>query len=162
MYTVFCIFFSIMVYHRISNIVPCAIYSRTLLFIHSICNSLRLLTPNSQSVPPRPPLPLGNHKSVLYVGDTFNWHERKLSRTYRHMHSTHEFLHVLAYLHVLTSSSRKPPGEGLGVNSWLYRPGETHMLQTSHVIKAFFTVYNCFREQIFRLCYFRSLKVNVM
>ena len=36
--------------------------SRTLLFIHSVCNSLHPLTPNSQSVPP-PPL----HKSLFYV-----------------------------------------------------------------------------------------------
>ena len=27
------------------------LYSRTLLFIHSICNSLHLLVPNSQSIP---------------------------------------------------------------------------------------------------------------
>ena len=64
--TFFFIFFSVMVHHRILNIVPCAI-SRTLLFIHSLCNSLHLLIPNSQSTPLPPPLPLGNHKSVLYV-----------------------------------------------------------------------------------------------
>ena len=40
------------------------LYSRTLLFIRSIYNSLCLLTPNSQSIPAPP---LGNHKSVLYV-----------------------------------------------------------------------------------------------
>ena len=33
------------------------IYSRTLLFIHSIYNSLHLLIPNSQSIPPRSPPP---------------------------------------------------------------------------------------------------------
>ena len=32
------------------------LYSRTLMFIHSICNSLHLLTPNSPSIPP-PSLP---------------------------------------------------------------------------------------------------------
>ena len=42
------------------------LYSRTLLFIHSKCNGLYLLTPNSQSILPSP-LPFGNHKSVFYV-----------------------------------------------------------------------------------------------
>ena len=52
MHTFIFIFFSIMVYHRILNIVPCAI-SRTLsyLSIYSICNVLHLLTQNSQSSP---------------------------------------------------------------------------------------------------------------
>ena len=35
------------------------------LLIHSKCNSLRLLTPNSQSIPF--PSPLGNHTSFLHV-----------------------------------------------------------------------------------------------
>ena len=43
------------------------LYGRILLFIHSKCNSLHLLTPNSPSTPLLPPFPLGNHKSVLYV-----------------------------------------------------------------------------------------------
>ena len=38
------------------------LYSRTSLLIHSKCNSLHLLTPNSQSIPLT-----HNHKSVLYV-----------------------------------------------------------------------------------------------
>ena len=46
----FLIFFYNMVYPRRLDIVPCAI-SRTLLFIHSKCNSLHLSTPNSQSIP---------------------------------------------------------------------------------------------------------------
>ena len=33
------------------------VYSRTLWFIHSLYNSLHLLTPNSQSIPPPPPPP---------------------------------------------------------------------------------------------------------
>ena len=41
------------------DIVP-VLYNRTSLLIHSKCNSLLLLTSNSQSVP----FPLGNHKSV--------------------------------------------------------------------------------------------------
>ena len=40
--------------------------SRTLLLSHSIYSSLHLF-PNSQPSPPPPLLPLGNHKSVLYV-----------------------------------------------------------------------------------------------
>ena len=43
------------------------LYSRSLLFIHPIYNNLHLLIPNSQSILPPLPLPLGNHKSVLYV-----------------------------------------------------------------------------------------------
>ena len=41
-------------------------YSRTLLFIHSIYNSLHLLIPNSQSFPPPAPT-RSNHKSVLFT-----------------------------------------------------------------------------------------------
>ena len=62
-----------MVYHRILNIVlPCAI-SRTLLLIHPICNSLHLLTPNSQSTPPPTPSPWQPqvcslcHLTVLFI-----------------------------------------------------------------------------------------------
>ena len=47
----FHIVFSIMIYHRILNIIPW-LYSRTLLFICSIYNSLHLKIPNSQSTPP--------------------------------------------------------------------------------------------------------------
>ena len=50
----FKIFFSIMVYRRILNIVPCAI-QKDLVSYHSIYNSLYLLAPNSQSNPPPPP-----------------------------------------------------------------------------------------------------------
>ena len=44
------IFFSIIVYLRILSIVP-VLYGRTLLLIHSTCNSSYLLTKDSQSVP---------------------------------------------------------------------------------------------------------------
>ena len=40
---------------------------RTLLFIHSKCNSLHLSTPNSQSIPRSPSFLLGNHEYVPYV-----------------------------------------------------------------------------------------------
>ena len=56
-----------MVYHKILNIVPCTTYTWALLFIHSVYNSLRLLTLTSQSTP-LPPFPrLGKAKSVLCV-----------------------------------------------------------------------------------------------
>ncbi|KAB0341788.1 hypothetical protein FD754_018714, partial [Muntiacus muntjak] len=45
---------------------------RTLLFSYPIYNSLHLLTPNSQPFPPLLPLPLGNHKSVLYVYESIS------------------------------------------------------------------------------------------
>ena len=64
-YKFFFIFSSTMVYHRILNIVP-MLYSRSLLLIHPIYNSLHLLTPNSQ--PFRPPSPpIVNLKSASYV-----------------------------------------------------------------------------------------------
>ena len=66
MYTFIFIFFSIMGYHRILNTFP-VLYNRTFLFIHSIYNSLHLLTPNSRSIPPPLPLPIGNHRAVLSV-----------------------------------------------------------------------------------------------
>ena len=43
------------------------LYNRTLLFIHSVYNSLHLLISNSHSISPSPFSPLGNHKPVLYV-----------------------------------------------------------------------------------------------
>ena len=52
MYTFFLIFFSIMAYHRILNIVPCAIGPCCLFIVY---NSLYLLVPNFQSIPPPPP-----------------------------------------------------------------------------------------------------------
>ena len=55
LYTFFWKSFSMMVYHRILNPVPCAMQS-DLLFLCSMCNGSHLLTPNSQSFPP-PPLP---------------------------------------------------------------------------------------------------------
>ena len=57
------------------------LYSRTLLFIHSLYNSLHLLTPNSQSIPSPSPSPLGNHKSVLYVCESMKapWKTRSWS-----------------------------------------------------------------------------------
>ena len=58
-----------MVYHRVLTIVSCATQwdCKTLLFIHPIYDSLRLLIPDFQSFPPLPPLALSNRRSVLYV-----------------------------------------------------------------------------------------------
>ena len=55
-----------MVYPKRLDIAPCAV-RRTSLVIHSKWNSLELVAPNSPSIP----LPLGNHKSVLYVKPSF-------------------------------------------------------------------------------------------
>ena len=63
-YTFFFIFFSITIYPRILNIVPCAI-QRTSLFIQSMCNSLHLLTPDMQSISSTHTL--GSEKYVLCV-----------------------------------------------------------------------------------------------
>ena len=53
MYTFFFIFFSVLVFYRILNIVPCAITQWTLLFIHPIYTyRVHLLRLSSQSVPP--------------------------------------------------------------------------------------------------------------
>ena len=40
------------------------LFGRTLLSLHSMCNSLHLLTPDSQSVPPYSP---SSHRSLLYL-----------------------------------------------------------------------------------------------
>ena len=62
LYILFSTLSSILYHHKWSD----TVHSRISLLIHSKCNSLPLLTPNSQSLPPLP-LPLGNHKSVLYA-----------------------------------------------------------------------------------------------
>ena len=53
--------YSFLIYHRILNIVPC----RSLLFIHSI--KLASANPKPPIHPSHTLLPLGNHKTVLYV-----------------------------------------------------------------------------------------------
>ena len=70
-YIFFFMFFSIMVYHRILNIVLPVLYSRTLLFTHYIHNSLHLLIPNSQSIPPAPPRQPQFCSLCLWVGFCF-------------------------------------------------------------------------------------------
>ena len=63
---IFLVFFSIMVYPGYWIWLH-VLYSMTFLFIHSIYNSLYLLTPNFQSTFLQPSLPLSSHNSVLYV-----------------------------------------------------------------------------------------------
>ena len=62
------IFFLTTVYHRILNIVS-MLYSRTLLFIPPIYNSLTLLILKAQSFPSLPPPPW--YSQVLKKMDTF-------------------------------------------------------------------------------------------
>ena len=50
------------------------VLNRTLLFIHPICKSLYLLVPNFQSFPLPSHLPLGNHKSNLYIYKSVLFH----------------------------------------------------------------------------------------
>ena len=63
-YTFFLMIFSIMIYHRIFNIVL-VLYNRPLMFIHFAYSSLPLMIPNSQSIPPPHAFPFSNHKFVL-------------------------------------------------------------------------------------------------
>ena len=62
------VFFPIVVYPWILNIIPCTV-QEGLLFFHSIYSSLHLLIPSSQSIPPHPN-PLINHCS-LWQWDIF-------------------------------------------------------------------------------------------
>ena len=62
------VFFPIVVYPGILNIIPCTV-QEGLLFFHSIYSSLHLLIPSSQSIPPHPN-PLINHCS-LWQWDIF-------------------------------------------------------------------------------------------
>ena len=72
-HTLFSVFFSIVAYCRVLSRVPRAIHSRTLLFIHSLCNSLynsvHLLILNSS--PTATHVPFDNHQSVLCVCESF-------------------------------------------------------------------------------------------
>ena len=61
----FFIFFSVMAYYKILNIVPCAM-QQNVLFIHSIYNILHLLTSKSHFFPPLHPPPW-QPQSVLYI-----------------------------------------------------------------------------------------------
>ena len=66
-------FFSTLVYHRILNMLPHSAAEEDCLLFHPVCNSLHVLTPNSQSFPPSEMLELGfpapaslsTHKSLF-------------------------------------------------------------------------------------------------
>ena len=60
----FCIVFHYGLLQDIEYSSLCSSEGPCCLFIHSVCNSLHLLTPNSQSVPPYSP---SNHKSMFYL-----------------------------------------------------------------------------------------------
>ena len=63
----FFVFFSVMVYYKILNIVPCAI-QQIMLFIHSVYNILHLQTSKSHFIPPfHPPPWQPQGGSVLYI-----------------------------------------------------------------------------------------------
>ena len=64
----FKIFFSIMAYLSILNMVPCAVGPCHLSFLYNNC--LHLLFPNSQSTPPRPGP--GNHSIILCVFESIS------------------------------------------------------------------------------------------
>ena len=98
------ILFSIMLYPRILEFT--VLYSRTLLFIHSLYNGLHLLIPNSQSMPLPPLLSLGNHKSLLCVNESISvlW---KMS---------HSVIYNSLWPHGLYSSWNSP-GQNTGVAS---------------------------------------------
>ena len=58
--------------------------SRILLFICSLYNSLHIIIPNSQSIPP--PSPLGNYKSDLYVCESVSVFQRSSFGSYFRFH----------------------------------------------------------------------------
>ena len=70
------IFFSIMVYHRMFIQFP-MLYSKILLFTHSVYNRLHLLTPNSQSIPLHPPSHLA--APVLSVSESVSVAQMKFT-----------------------------------------------------------------------------------
>ena len=91
-YTFFFIFFSIMVYHRILNMAPCA--RGTLLSSHSLYNSLHLLILNSQStLPPPSPHLLGNYSPVLYVCESVSI--TQISHSCHILDSTYKWYHMV-------------------------------------------------------------------
>ena len=110
-------FFSVLVYHRIRNIVFCIVlYNKTLSSFYSICNSLHLLTPTSHSIPPPSPCRLLATTSVLHVCekwtlDTWFWKCGPWTNSIRLIGNL-ELQVVLRPLS--TSTDWEPPGWGPG------------------------------------------------
>ena len=67
-----CIFFSILVYHRMLNIVPCAIQQDLVVYSFSV-KYLASADPKLPIHPSPAPLPLGNHRSVFRVWVCFSF-----------------------------------------------------------------------------------------
>ena len=65
----FFILFSIMVYHKIVNIVPSTLPYNLVVYPSYLDKSLHLLTPTFHPIPLPTPFHLGNHKSVLYISE---------------------------------------------------------------------------------------------
>ena len=80
-------FFSIMVFCRILNIVPCAVQED---LVHSLYNSLHLLTLNSQSIPP--PTPWQPQFCSLYLCVCFCFIDRFI---YVIFESTYKWYHIV-------------------------------------------------------------------
>lgn len=66
MHTLYNSFLNILFHYGLSQKIGCStLCYRTLLLIHSKCNSWHLSIPNSWSIPLTSPLPLGDHKEIL-------------------------------------------------------------------------------------------------
>ena len=93
------VLFSIVVYPRRLDTVPCACSGTSLRF-HSECNSLHLPIPSSLFIP----LPLGNHKFVLQVCESsFYFVVRFICAQV--LDSTYKWYHVILVFLFLTSCS---------------------------------------------------------
>ena len=101
-YIPFLILSSIMVYSKRLDIVLCAAH-RTSLLIHSKCNSLHELTPNSKSIPLSSPSPLANNKFVLYICESVS--VLQLPSFVPYLESTYKLYHMVFVFLYLTSLS---------------------------------------------------------
>ena len=84
-------------------------FSAWLCCLTTLCSTLHPLIPSAQSLPPQPPLPLGNHKSVLCLWVCFYFTDRFylchiLNSTCKWYHMVFVFL-WLTWLSVITSKS---------------------------------------------------------
>ena len=103
-YIIFLILSFIMFYPKRLNIVPCAI-SRNPLLVHSKCNSLRLPTLNSQSIP-FPPLPLASTSLLSMSVICFCFVDRIICAIFQIPHRS-AIIWYLSFSFQLTSLSMK-------------------------------------------------------